>query len=527
MTLWAAHSARPLTAGFAITAIGVLVAIGTVLGLTLLRPVLFAFAFGGLLILLPPLMMREPRAYWLFLFALSIPFDISKRTTTWMVQPLDLYNKYGLPASGTLSVDIYLADVVLIAMLIPWLVRLCLRHDSFYFPKIGYIFLLYLAYTLIVALLDAKSFYLSIFEWLRAILYFLAFIYVINNVVTRVQFRAIVLALFIGLVIGSGSVIAFYELGIGSFRHAFTGLYTQQPEFSEPIKGTFSETQTGYVTGHAGPQSGGKRSAGILGHPAHAAFYFEYILPIVLALLVSTRRARDRFFLAAVLGAGCLATYLTFSRAGLVGLFVGFVVFFAVGRWARLISQRAFAWCALLFLTATALTAPSLTYSLWARPETITKRLELNKEALATIWQRPFTGAGLNNSSAIMSDALALVKTARGREASAKVVHNYYLIVLIEVGLIGFVLYFTFFWQTVLIALRHMRAAEAEMKLLLVGIVAALAAIAIHNLGDPFGGHLAQAMLWLHAGLLIAVCRRVQTENALRAPRQGAPIAVR
>ena len=73
-------------------------------------------------------------------------------------------------------------------------------------------------------------------------------------------------------------------------------------------------------------------------------------------------------------------------------------------------------------------------------------------------------------------------------------------------------------------ALRSMRAATTEMKLLLIGSVSALFGLAIHNFADPFGGHMSIAMLWLHAAFLVAICRRVHAEATpvlparLRAP---------
>src|ERR1700737_3467594 len=100
------------------------------------------------------------------------------------------------------------------------------------------------------------------------------------------------------------------------------------------------------------------------------------------------------------------------------------------------------------------------------------------------------------------------------------VVHSPYLIVLVEVGIVGFLLFFAFFWQTIVTAFRHMRAAGTEAKLLLVGIVSALGGIAVHNFGDPFGGHPTQAMLWLYAGLVFAICRRVRAQPTLPALAQ-------
>src|SRR5207237_9106804 len=81
MSIQAANPARPLAAGLAMVAIGVLVAVVTVLGLVLVRPVLLALAMGGIVVLIPTFIVRDERAYWLFLLVLSMPFDVYKRTT--------------------------------------------------------------------------------------------------------------------------------------------------------------------------------------------------------------------------------------------------------------------------------------------------------------------------------------------------------------------------------------------------------------------------------------------------------------
>jgi O-antigen ligase len=163
----------------------------------------------------------------------------------------------------------------------------------------------------------------------------------------------------------------------------------------------------------------------------------------------------------------------------------------------------------LVLIAVTMVTAPAILYSLEAKLQPIEKRLELNAAALSIFWQSPLIGAGLNNSSAVADDR-QVVKTAPGAEPMIAVVHDYHLVMLIEVGLIGFILYFMFFLRVVMTAFRYMQAAATEMKALLISIVAALSSIAVHNLGDPFGGHAPRAMLWLYAGLIIAACRRVR-----------------
>jgi O-antigen ligase len=490
-----------------IVALGVLVALGTVLALTFIGPVKAGFAIGGLVLLIPALVVRDPRGYGLFLLVFSIVIEVYIHTTKWLVDPLDLFYRYGLPGLGTLGLDIYVTDLVFIAMLLPWLAQLARRQSSVYFPKIGYIFVLYLIWALIVSLFEAKSFYLSIFEWFREILYFSFFLYVINNVVTRAQLRAVLLALFVGLVMESGVVIAFFELGIGTETKVFSGVVggPQDPGTTLP----------------AAESGGGRlvaRSAGTFAHPAYTAFYLGYILPIVLAYLTTVRRARERILYGAVLAAGCVAFCVTFSRAGIVGLLGSIVLFFPVAAWSRLISRQTFVCLVFVGALLGALMTPLLIDYLESRPEAANFRLKLIDAALVTYWQHPIVGVGLNNSSAATEGSHAMVLTGKGsRVYLVTVVHNYYLIVLIEVGIIGFLLFFGFFWQTAMTAFRHMRAAEREMKLLLVGIVSALAGTAIHNLADPFSGHSGFAMLWLYVGLIFAICRRVQAKPALPA----------
>ncbi len=73
-------SSRLLFVGFGIVGVGVLVALATDLGLTLLTPAKFGLAVGGFALLIPTMVMEDPKAYWLFLLVLSIPFDWAGRS---------------------------------------------------------------------------------------------------------------------------------------------------------------------------------------------------------------------------------------------------------------------------------------------------------------------------------------------------------------------------------------------------------------------------------------------------------------
>jgi O-Antigen ligase len=515
-----APSTRLLLAGFGIVGIGVLVALATDVAVTLLTPAKLAFVLGGFALLIPTMVVKDPKAYWLFLLVLSIPFDISK----WMSDELftqTLVDTYGIPASGTISLEIYMTDVVLVAMLLPWLARVCLRRESLYFPRIGYLFVLYLAWALLVSLINAKSFYLTMFELCRQALYFLSFVYLINNVATRLQFRSAVWAVFLGLIIGAGTVITFFERGIGTDTAAFAGLHDQPAQIHKAgTKAPNPQNLTLHIAGRGlgskdrGQGSEIKRSQGMFRHPGIPASLCGLTLPIVLAYLIAARKNRDRILFFMVYAWGFVALLLTFSRAGLIGFMVGTVVFFAVGGWSGLISRRVLKLSAVALTLAMALSIPLLLVYLKTRPESLYMRFNLFEAGLQGYSQHPILGVGLNNGTAAMKAGRQELRDMGIPMPPAESADSYYLAMLIEVGPVGSILFFVFFGKIVMIALRAMREVAVDMKPLLVGIVAGLASLATQNLADgPLAGHAVSGMLWLFAALIVAIARYIQAET--------------
>src|SRR4029077_11368730 len=163
--------------------------------------------------------------------------------------------------------------------------------------------------------------------------------------------------------------------------------------------------------------------------------------PLALGCFTVAHRRRDRIVFGAVFVAGCLALLLTFSRSGMLGLIGSIVVFPPLARRSGLISRQTFAWCALIAVLAAAPGAPLLVGFLETRPDAFAERLELIARAEATYMQHPIMGAGLNNISAATEDSHETVSTAKGSTLLVTLVHNHYLIVLIEVGAVGFLLF--------------------------------------------------------------------------------------
>jgi len=508
-----------LLSGFGILGGGVVVALATDLALTQLSVAKFAFILGGFTLLIPTMALKNPKAFWLFLLALSTPFDISKMLSSGLVDPQSLVDSYGMPASGTVSLELYLTDVVLLAMLPPWLARVCMRQQSFYFPSIGYLFLFYLVWALLVSLINAESFYLSIVELGRQALYFLTFVYLINNVATRLQFRTVVVAVFVGFIIGAGSVITFFEMGIGTDYIAFASLRDQSvtseksPLTAKPGKTpvtqnlTVSNTQ-GNLSEYRGHGSAIKRSQGIFRHPAVAASWCGLCLPLVLAYLVAARKNRDRILFLTVFFFGITGLVLTFSRAGLIGFMVGTLVCVAVGGWSGLIPRRVLVVSAGILTLAAALSLPFLVAYLTAREESYSMRFDLFWAVLQGYWEHPILGVGLNNSTAAMKTGRQVLRDLGVKIPAWESADNHYLALLTDLGPLGFILFFAFFAKIVMIALRAMREVAPDMKPLLVGIVGGLASLATQDLADDaLAPHAISAMVWLFAALIVASAR--------------------
>lgn len=490
--------------------LGLLVATVTIVMLLALRPVLVAFAFGALIIVIPTFVVRHVKAYWLLLFVLSLLFDISKRVTSWLADPLVLLERYGFPPSGNLSIHIYLSDVVFFALVVPWAVNLALKKERLFFPRVAYIYVLYLVWAIFSSLINAPSLYLAAFEWVRQLLYFATFLYIVNNVVSPAHIRAVLIAVTLGCLIETFAVFALYIAQVGTEYYVFAGLYQERSETGRVVSSPL-------YTAEEGSGRNINRSSGTFAHPAQAAYYLEFILPVMLAAALACRGILPRLLFLGALTLGCAGLVLTFSRSGFLGFLAGACIVLFVARWRGLFGKKSFAMLVLFIGMAFMAVSPKVYDHLTARPEAFYFRFGLMEKGLNLFLERPILGAGLNNSTAVAED----YRTTRTGELekNIEIIHNHYLIMAVEVGLIGFLLYFGFFSCIVLTSIRNSASSNQDTAMFSIGALGAFASIALHGMADPFGGHTLNAMLWLYAGMVVALERLQRCDAALRRER--------
>jgi len=150
----------------------------------------------------------------------------------------------------------------------------------------------------------------------------------------------------------------------------------------------------------------------------------------------------------------------------------------------------------------------------------IEARLELNDVAFAMIRESPLIGLGLNQFETVQPrfDQYGLL-------FAGNPVHNIYLLVAAETGLIGLAGFVAIYVTAVVVALRSARARDSLLVGIGVGITAALTYFAIEELlSFALRQEMPLTLFWILAGLAVA-CARMAGEAQIALPREVATSA--
>ena len=169
-------------------------------------------------------------------------------------------------------------------------------------------------------------------------------------------------------------------------------------------------------------------------NPNTFAQVLSLLLPLVLALMLSSRSLWGKAVAAGIFAVGVVALGMTYSRASWVGIACCMVVM--VFLWKPSLIPA--------FIILCCMAVPLLPETIWNRILTITNmndsstssRFPLYEAALNVIKERPVTGAGLGTAA-----TQAFIKDYNLYRGSAPFVHshNFYLEVWIEAGLLGII----------------------------------------------------------------------------------------
>lgn len=458
-----------------------------------MKPVWSVLLPLGLLICLPTLVVRDVKLYWLVVFLFLLQFDLKRSLAD------------GLKIRETLAIDYEIAnfvpqvrasDLALLVLLIFWLHQLAVRRQRLYFPKISWLPLAFVGWAGL-SLFYAPVAYLSAVEWVQQCKFFLIYLYCANNIDSKRVLKGICLVLVATLLVQGTVSIVRYR--VQHFEAFFGDTFGRDPV------GDFEQLFWDPAVG------GVRRSLGTVSSPE------MFLLLVPLALMLSCRNpafsSRWPFFLAFTVGTTGL--YLTGSRSALLGFIVILVLFYYIGLRRGYLSREIGSALLVMALISGIVVAPKLYSFMATRGEAVDVRFEQYRTALSMVRKNPVLGVGLNNGTGAAKDYAdhSSSSTDPTRHSAGMPIHSFYLFLLAEVGIIGSILYLSFFIFAVRHALRLSRSARDPLtSFFSTGVLLGLSGLATSIVTNTLSEDAIQTLLWLYAGAVVAL-GRIETED--------------
>ncbi|MFH1877717.1 MAG: O-antigen ligase family protein [Candidatus Omnitrophota bacterium] len=275
----------------------------------------------------------------------------------------------------------------------------------------------------ILSFVNAGNTLYSTFGIFKLIKVFAYYFYAVNNIRSADDIKIILLGLLAGC--GLQLSVAALQLAAGKTLGLF---------YLGELSGEF-RSWSGFHQVY--------RIGALLGHPNFFANYLDFMIPLMLSLSflkesVFVRRS------ATILFFGCITGMLfTLSRGGWAasgtGAFIAFIMLAARNAREKCFLRKTFVLIIIVFCAGAAFSPKIIERVTSKDGGAANTRLEQIRVAENVIKEHPVCGIGLNNYSLVMEDYdETYSKVSRSFKAP---VHNAYLLVLAETGILGFLGY--------------------------------------------------------------------------------------
>jgi hypothetical protein len=319
---------------------------------------------------------------------------------------------------------------------------------------------------------------------------FLVYVYLVGTVRSARDVRFVVTCLLCGLVL-EGLII----IGLGLAGEGFN------------VAGLVGRVDTSADDEWVSAVSA--RFGGTVGSPNGAAEYLEMLLAPAVAVLGSNLGRSCKTLALLGLGLGSAALIGTLSRGGWIATALSVtIVCIALRRRGRL--SRVFPWLLIGLLAALSLTfrgsiAARLTDDDLGAAHS---RVPLMETASRIIADNPVLGVAANNYTAVLPD----YASRHQDNEFLYTVHNQYLLVWVETGLVGLAAFLWFLIATIRRGYDRWKRSDVLLSPLALGFTAALAGQMVHMQADLFNGR-PQLQLLMTVAAAIGAMSRIGTRD--------------
>lgn len=444
------------------------------------------FSFLGILFPFVLASLKNARRFILAMLVFSIPLGADYH---FVLHP---------SPGGANGITIGLAEVMLFTLIIHTLissVRIKSESRLELFPVITVPTLAIIAISLL-SLIKVTDFEWALFDIVTFVKVLLFFIFFANNLQSEEDIRLVIRYFFLGLLIQS-VIIAFQYYEIPLNLHRF-GL-GEPPEILE------FKMESSNVA----------RPGGTIGHCNHLARYIGLLLPVAMILAFTDKSRGMRLFSALVSSAGIAALIFTLTRSSWMGAVLSAMVMAPLMLAHRLFNLRNLGKILLALLIAAVILGAlgDIVYERIVSDDagSAYTRWTTAKVAFNIIKDHPFLGVGINNYGTVLEDYWLPEDTFTRKAA----VHNTYLLVASEIGIIGFGAYL---WLLVAFFVRTrkvMRIAGPYYVSLAIGTMGGLAAFALTALSDKSYKESYPVLLlfWAMAAIIEAMIKLTEKEE--------------
>ena len=456
--------------------LGIAVGLGFLMAAQLPRK-WFLFLFVSTLMSFFTLAVRDRKQFFLALLVLVMPVGLSK---TFMFTPSAVFRI-------TFGFTINVTFLPLFALYLIWIYRRVTRKEPMPISTTGLWSLFGLFAVAAISVLHGGDRTYGAFDLFSLAFMMLIFIYVASDIRNVRELRLVLVILII-----TGILQAIIAIG-QNLTGSSLGLEV------------FGARQ--FIAGYLGLLQL-TRVTGTLGHPSSLSEYFDLIIPLSFAMLFYPMSRRLKFFLALGVFIEFIGLGMSYSRGGIFWTIAatGLITLIQFCRRLGLV-RGAFTTFALgvtfVFLL---LVVPNPLQKGLYRTEAATAygRIPLMKVAFNLISHHPLLGVGLNNyvPMAKKYDFTPEQLTTSWNSA----VHNTYLFIAGETGLIGLFFFICLVATVLWRSLPALRSADPFINLVGLGVMIGLMAILSHWMTD-LGGWAQTRWFWFVLGLAVVVGR--------------------